>query len=75
MFHGSGSYYMPTNGMLKESLHQVHNTTGMDTDGRAMIGYDPYLEAYAKVYPNLIRHSKDYPTPEYLKIGYLPGEC
>lgn len=28
---------------------------------------DPYLEAYTQVYPNLIKHSKDYPTPEYLK--------
>ena len=28
---------------------------------------DPYLEAYADVYPNLIQHSKEYPTPEYLK--------
>ncbi len=28
---------------------------------------NPYLDAYAKVYPNLIKHSKDYPTPEYLK--------
>lgn len=33
---------------------------------------DPYLEAYAKVYPNLIEHSKDYPTPQYLKsINFL----
>jgi hypothetical protein len=33
---------------------------------------DPYLDAYAKVYPNLIRHSKDYPTPAYLKsINFL----
>ena len=33
---------------------------------------DPYMEAYAKVYPNLINHSKDYPTPHYLKsINFL----
>tara|TARA_R110002049_G_C9164118_1_gene561228 strand:- start:2630 stop:4102 length:1473 start_codon:yes stop_codon:yes gene_type:complete len=33
---------------------------------------DPYLEAYADVYPNLIKHSKDYPTPHYLKsINFL----
>lgn len=25
------------------------------------------IDAYAKDYPNLIRHSKDYPTPEYLR--------
>jgi hypothetical protein len=28
---------------------------------------DPYLEAYSNVYPNLIQHDKEYPTPEYLK--------
>jgi len=33
---------------------------------------DPYLEAYAEVYPNLIKHSKEYPTPAYLKsINFL----
>jgi hypothetical protein len=33
---------------------------------------DPYLEAYEKVYPNLTKHSKDYPNPEYLKsISFL----
>ena len=26
----------------------------------------PYLEAYSEVYPNLILHDPDYPTPEYL---------
>jgi hypothetical protein len=26
----------------------------------------PYLEAYAKVYPNLVKHDREYPTPEYL---------
>ncbi len=28
---------------------------------------DPYLDAYQEVYPNLIKHSEDYPTPDYLK--------
>ncbi len=28
---------------------------------------DPSLEAYAKVYPNLVKHDNSYPTPEYLK--------
>lgn len=28
---------------------------------------DPYLEAYAEVYPNLVMHDKNYPTPDYLK--------
>ena len=33
---------------------------------------DPYLEAYSEVYPNLILHDKDYPTPEYLKsVSFL----
>ena len=33
---------------------------------------NPYLEAYAEVYPNLILHDKDYPTPAYLKsISFL----
>ena len=33
---------------------------------------DPYLEAYSDVYPNLIKHSKEYPAPEYLKsIAFL----
>jgi len=28
---------------------------------------DPSLEAYAKVYPNLVKHDNRYPTPKYLK--------
>ena len=28
---------------------------------------DPYLEAYAKVYPNLIKHDKGFPTAEHLR--------
>lgn len=33
---------------------------------------DPYLEAYAKVYPNLVLHDTGYPSPEYLKsIAFL----
>lgn len=33
---------------------------------------DPYLAAYAEVYPNLINHDKNFPTPEYLKsINFL----
>lgn len=28
---------------------------------------DPYLEAYEKVYPNLILHDSDFPSPEYLR--------
>ncbi len=34
---------------------------------------DPYLDAYAEVYPNLILHDKDFPTPEYLKSVSLLG--
>jgi len=28
---------------------------------------EPYLNAYAEVYPNLVKHDKAYPSPEYLK--------
>ena len=28
---------------------------------------DPYLDAYAEVFPNLVKHDKGYPTPDYLK--------
>lgn len=27
----------------------------------------PYLDAYARVYPNLVKHDPAYPTPEYLR--------
>ena len=33
----------------------------------------PYLEAYAKVYPNLVKHDRDYPAPEYLRARTLLG--
>jgi hypothetical protein len=33
----------------------------------------PYLDAYAKVYPNLIKHDSRYPTPEYLRAHTLLG--
>lgn len=39
---------------------------------------EPYLEAYAQVYPNLIKHDKRYPTPEYVRsitvLGNVDGE-
>jgi hypothetical protein len=28
---------------------------------------EPYLDAYAEVYPNLVRHDSGYPTPDHLK--------
>ena len=31
----------------------------------------PYLKAYAKVYPNLVKHDPRYPTPEYLQARTL----
>jgi hypothetical protein len=34
---------------------------------------EPYLKAYAKVYPNLIKHDPRYPTPEYLRARTLLG--
>ena len=33
----------------------------------------PYLDAYAKVYPNLVKHDRRYPTPEYLRARTLLG--
>ncbi len=33
----------------------------------------PYLEAYERVYPNLLEHDKDYPSPDYLKSVTLLG--
>ncbi|MDW7691900.1 DUF1593 domain-containing protein [Flammeovirgaceae bacterium SG7u.111] len=33
---------------------------------------EPYLEAYAEVYPNLTLHDKNYPTPEHIQsIAFL----
>lgn len=34
---------------------------------------DPDLEAYTKVYPNLVRHDSAYPSPEYLRSITLLG--
>jgi hypothetical protein len=34
---------------------------------------DPYLEAYAEVYPNLVLHDSEYPTPDYLKSRAFLG--
>lgn len=33
----------------------------------------PYLKAYAKVYPNLVQHDRNYPTPEYLQARTALG--
>ena len=33
----------------------------------------PYLDAYAKVYPNLVKHDSRYPTAEYLQARTLLG--
>ena len=33
----------------------------------------PFLDAYAKVYPNLIKHDRRYPTPEYLQTHTFLG--
>jgi hypothetical protein len=34
---------------------------------------EPYLAAYTKVYPNLVKHDQRYPTPEYLRARTLLG--
>ncbi len=39
---------------------QGHNWAGDDW-------LEPYLDAYAQVYPNLVKHDAGYPTPEYLR--------
>jgi len=33
----------------------------------------PYMDAYAKVYPNLVKHDSGYPTPEYLQARTFLG--
>ncbi len=33
----------------------------------------PYLNAYAEVYPNLVKHDPRYPTPDYLRARTLLG--
>lgn len=33
----------------------------------------PYLAAYAKVHPNLVKHDRNYPTPEFLRSRTLLG--
>jgi hypothetical protein len=33
----------------------------------------PYLDAYTKVYPNLVEHDPRYPTPDYLRARTLLG--
>ena len=33
----------------------------------------PYMDAYEKVYPNLVKHDKRYPTPKYLRARTLLG--
>ncbi|MBT5832656.1 MAG: DUF1593 domain-containing protein [Candidatus Latescibacteria bacterium] len=34
---------------------------------------DPFLDAYAEVYPNLVKHDAKYPTPEFLRERALLG--
>ena len=34
---------------------------------------NPYLNGYEKVYPNLVQHDKNYPTPEYLRERTVLG--
>jgi len=39
---------------------QGHNWAGDDW-------VEPYLDAYARVYPSLVKHDSEYPTPEHLR--------
>lgn len=34
---------------------------------------EPYLDAYAQVYPNLVKHDPKFPTPEYLRARTALG--
>jgi len=34
---------------------------------------EPYLDAYEKVYPNLVKHDPEYPTPQYLRDRHVLG--
>jgi len=34
---------------------------------------EPYLDAYEKVYPSLVKHDPDYPTPQYLRARHVLG--
>ncbi len=61
-------------GIIKTSSQyhaQDHNWAGDNWE-------QPYLDVYAQVYPNLIKHDTAYPTPEYLqsvtKLGNVKTE-
>jgi hypothetical protein len=60
-----GACFTPTIGISKESS-QGHKWAGDDW-------IYPYLDAYAQVYPNLVKHDPSYPTPEYLKVRTVLG--
>ncbi len=45
---------------------QGHRWTGDDW-------IEPYLDAYAQVYPNLVKHDPAYPTPDYLRERTVLG--
>jgi len=34
---------------------------------------EPYLDAYEKIYPNLVKHNPAYPTPQYLRKRHVLG--
>ncbi|SMF65195.1 Protein of unknown function [Alteromonadaceae bacterium Bs31] len=34
---------------------------------------EPYLNAYEKIYPNLLKHDKAYPSPSYLRVRTVLG--
>lgn len=34
---------------------------------------EPYLDAYEKIYPNLVKHDEDYPSPAYLRERTVLG--
>lgn len=54
----------------------ITSSSQYDARGHRWAGDDwmgAYLDAYAKVHPNLIKHDPDYPSPEFLRARTLLG--
>lgn len=69
-FHWKGdgkgtTQYIPEREYAREGRDLGPQTHWRWAEGERFIDED--VEAYASVYPNLVRHNPDYPAPEYLK--------
>lgn len=60
-----GTQYIPGREYARPGRDLGPQTHWRWAEGERFIDED--VEAYEKVYPNLVKHHKDYPTPEYLK--------